>query len=204
MPNESWNKLVVHGPPKHVRRFREAVRVSSPKRQATALSLDHLRPRTDKERETIARRLGDLDWDPKWDAWGVDVGRIRTQEGIATLVYSFMTAWCEPIGPVACASMRFPELCFVLAGVETSNGDFTSSLIRRGRARHWTMPESVIEKVADFEEYEGEEGPFLAGYQPGVMATLIAHWDSHVKRTFREPKRESSGTRQRTKGNKGK
>lgn len=192
MPTVSWNKLVVFGPPTPVRQFRAAVRIAAPTRCATPLSLDRLRPRDDAERALVARHAGNGDWDPKGDAWDVEVGPLRIRVGIGTLVYSFMTAWCEPIGPVACVSIRFPQLCFLLAGVEVSNGDFTSSLIRNGRCRHWRMPHTLIATVGEFEPCAGAEGPSFAAYQPRIMDALIRHWDSYVDRFARRPARKGS------------
>jgi hypothetical protein len=184
MPNESWNKLIVYGPRSEVEHFRAHARdLNGPDADARLLDLDRLRPDADDpQAQKFENKLGELYWDPKWNAWDVNVTRLRVlASGAARLEYSFITAWSEPIGPVAYTSQSYPNLWFVLAGVEVGNAAFTTSLIHRGRVRHWEMPERVWAKHADYEEFEGEEGKFLAGYQPRIMAELIAHWERKLE-----------------------
>lgn len=138
------------------------------------LDLDNLRPGDEESKLRLQRRLGQLYMDPKWNSWDVQVSRTKVDGAIARLEYSFMTAWCEPVGPIAHASEVYPDSIFVLAAV--ADDEFTSNLIRRGRVRRWEMPERTWQRLADFEMFEGEEGEFLAAYQPRIMEGLLAHW----------------------------
>lgn len=192
MPNTCWNKLRVIGPRPDVLRFRRRARggtnmrpahyamfVDSPDESGLApgpnpLDLDNLRPSDEESDLRLQRRLGQLYLDPKWNSWDVQVSRTKIDGAVARLEYSFMTAWCEPIGPIAHASEDYPDLLFVLAAV--ADDEFTTNLIRRGRVRRWEMPERTWQRMAEFEIYEGEEGEFFAANQPRIMEGLLAHW----------------------------
>lgn len=152
------------------------------------LDLDRLRPPDEESHERISEKLGDLYMDPKWNTWDVHVGRTKTVGAHARLEYSFMTAWCEPLGPIAYASQDHPTLVFVLAAV--ADEEYTSAFVHRGRIRRWRMSERTWEKLADYEEEDEEEGEFLADYQPRIMEALLAHWENAIaKKMASVPKR---------------
>jgi len=191
MPNTSANRLVVRGPRDELRRFKRDVAAPRGERcwmgERIHLDLDRLRPPDhDVEAHEFMEKLGDLYADPKWNTWDNHVTRITPRQGdVYELEYSFVTAWSEPIGPVAWTSRKYPHLCFVLTGMDLGASSFTSSFIRRGRVRHWEMPQKTVDKLADYcVDDEGEE--YLADWQFEIGDALVAHWNGALKRTFAE------------------
>jgi hypothetical protein len=194
--------MVVYGPLKAVQRFRDSVRGGKDnlpvayaealervdwERGVNPLDLDKLRPPDEKTARAFAEKLGGYYYDPKWNTWDVNVYRIRTVKGISRLTYSFMTAWGEPVGPIAYGSLSYPELCFVLGGIDVgSHIPFSSYFIRRGRVRYWEMPEKTANRFAvmDRSEEDGEVSELYADYQPRIMKELLAHWDGVIERIF--------------------